>query len=522
VGELVAQTPAKMIITPEKAWASDIGQLITSVMATPQSPENDGRLKVSNKMMLWIYMASGRSSGCHQAHPWELYLNPDLHPAHNATGWLEHTLQSYLGTENPIFKDAIKAKLQLRKAFDAIRAALKRKDEQLDLPFTFENLVNAKEMYSSRAFTRSHLGSVDNAVAYADADVMIPLIDAFNHDSTLGGDVKWEWSGDPVSSVGLITPKECGVDVDRELGLASGGMGFRLVRPKEKGEQVFMSYGLKSNHELIFDFGFAVPDNRSDALVLSLSWSDNDEKLHRYKVKLLEKLHLTVHDASEVGEPVAGSCGVGRTTNGRSTTGTVPNKMSCSVGPIPVHGTDSGVHVGNFFYPNDTCGIPIQLFAAANIIARDSILGEKEEAARPMCTTKDADYLTGVLNLKLAALRKLEQVIANRDGDSRGSDPGESEIESEIEAEIESEIESEIDSGIDSDTEPLATKDFRKRSNLSPQQQVQQQKFKRQRTDQNARSTETPIQKACALYNAGQIRLVSESLSMISQLRLSM
>ncbi|KXZ50177.1 hypothetical protein GPECTOR_17g814 [Gonium pectorale] len=76
-----------------------------------------------------------------------------------------------------------------------------------------------------------------------------PLIDLFNHSSTVQSEVSYNYFGDSYSVV--------------------------ASRDFKKGEQVFISYGTQSNDSLMQYYGFAEPNNPADAYVMSdmLRWA---------------------------------------------------------------------------------------------------------------------------------------------------------------------------------------------------------------------------------------------------------
>lgn len=76
---------------------------------------------------------------------------------------------------------------------------------------------------------------------------------------------------------------------------SSKGVVFTTDRPYQPGEQVFISYGRKSNGELLLSYGFVPREgtNPSDSVELSLSLKKSD-KCYKEKLEALKKHGLSV------------------------------------------------------------------------------------------------------------------------------------------------------------------------------------------------------------------------------------
>ncbi|KAL1560945.1 [histone H3]-lysine(4) N-trimethyltransferase [Salvia divinorum] len=86
----------------------------------------------------------------------------------------------------------------------------------------------------------------------------------------------------------------CEVDSFLDYDRSSQGVVFTTDRAYQPGEQVFISYGKKSNGELLLSYGFVPREgtNPSDSVELSLSLSKSD-KCYREKVAALKKQGLS-------------------------------------------------------------------------------------------------------------------------------------------------------------------------------------------------------------------------------------
>ncbi|KAM3684515.1 hypothetical protein ACB094_11G052200 [Castanea mollissima] len=86
----------------------------------------------------------------------------------------------------------------------------------------------------------------------------------------------------------------CEVETFLDYDKSSKGVVFTTDRPYQPGEQVFISYGKKSNGELLLSYGFVPKEgtNPSDSVELSLSLKKSD-KCYKEKLEALRKYELS-------------------------------------------------------------------------------------------------------------------------------------------------------------------------------------------------------------------------------------
>lgn len=86
----------------------------------------------------------------------------------------------------------------------------------------------------------------------------------------------------------------CEVETFLDYDRSSKGVVFTTDRPYQPGEQVFISYGRKSNGELLLSYGFVPREgtNPSDSVELSLSLKKSD-KCYKEKLEALKKHGLS-------------------------------------------------------------------------------------------------------------------------------------------------------------------------------------------------------------------------------------
>lgn len=86
----------------------------------------------------------------------------------------------------------------------------------------------------------------------------------------------------------------CEVDTFLDYDKSSKGVVFTTDRPYQPGEQIFISYGKKSNGDLLLSYGFVPREgtNPSDSVELSLSLKKSD-KCYKEKLEALKKHGLS-------------------------------------------------------------------------------------------------------------------------------------------------------------------------------------------------------------------------------------
>lgn len=117
-----------------------------------------------------------------------------------------------------------------------------------------EYYLTAATYLSSRAFPSSLLSPTPTLV-HSDSTqpILIPGVDALNH--ARGQPVSW--------SVTIPDAKDEAVSRKSTISLI-------VHRPTAEGEELFNNYGPKPNSELILGYGFSMPNNPDDTIVLQI------------------------------------------------------------------------------------------------------------------------------------------------------------------------------------------------------------------------------------------------------------
>ncbi|KAG8721051.1 hypothetical protein FRC08_016171 [Ceratobasidium sp. 394] len=126
--------------------------------------------------------------------------------------------------------------------------------EKLASAFTWENYLAAATYLSSRAFPSTLLSSSPtNASPETSHPVLLPGIDSLNHRRAA-----------PVSWISTTSKDHDTLDLV-------------LHDPVPAGAECFNNYGPKPNSELMLGYGFALPHNPDDTILLSLASSNSTE-----------------------------------------------------------------------------------------------------------------------------------------------------------------------------------------------------------------------------------------------------
>ena len=131
---------------------------------------------------------------------------------------------------------------------------------------------------SSRAFPSSLLSSTPSLEANPSSyPVLIPGVDLFNHKRA--HPVSWHVSrAEPITKAFPIPkfPDEGSGNCYSDLCIS-----LEIETPTAEGEEVYNNYGPKPNSSLILAYGFALPDNPDDTILLKVGSNDDSGRSGR-------------------------------------------------------------------------------------------------------------------------------------------------------------------------------------------------------------------------------------------------
>uniref|UniRef100_A0A7S4Q1D6 SET domain-containing protein n=1 Tax=Alexandrium monilatum TaxID=311494 RepID=A0A7S4Q1D6_9DINO len=267
-GELVYEIPKALTLTPEKAADSPLGEAVSKAGA-------------SAALTMWIYLASSREDS---ANPWHPYLALLPEPQPDPTGWSEAFLQKELrGTG--LLAMVREAKRGVEEELNDVLPCL---PAELQRGLSLERVLWARGVFLSRCFpavlaedasVAIRPDALDGTAGVAmgqELGCLVPLLDMMNHRP--GHPSRWEASG------------------------SAGTIAIRAMAEIRPGDEVLSNYGDdRSNEELLFPHGFALPQNPHDTatgIVLCLEQEDADAADERRRALAAEGLPCALSGGS--------------------------------------------------------------------------------------------------------------------------------------------------------------------------------------------------------------------------------
>ncbi|KAG6832172.1 hypothetical protein H0H92_004903 [Tricholoma furcatifolium] len=140
-----------------------------------------------------------------------------------------------------------------RAEWEQCRASFSKAKPEWGRAFSWEFYLTASTYLSSRAFPSSLLSPNPSLVSSPDTKpVLLPGIDSLNHGRNQP--VSWVVSYPQSDATALDPPK----------------ISLVLHNPSTQGQELVNNYGAKPNSEFILGYGFALPQNPDDTIVLKI------------------------------------------------------------------------------------------------------------------------------------------------------------------------------------------------------------------------------------------------------------
>jgi len=128
--------------------------------------------------------------------------------------------------------------------------------------FTWERYLTASAYLSSRAFPSTLLSSTPSLRATSSSyPVLLPGIDSLNHARAHA--VSWVVSYPDINEHPTLLCDETPTRTEPYISLI-------IHSPASPGQELFNNYGAKANSELILGYGFSLPRNPDDTIVLKI------------------------------------------------------------------------------------------------------------------------------------------------------------------------------------------------------------------------------------------------------------
>ncbi|CAM8983373.1 unnamed protein product [Rhodiola kirilowii] len=246
-GEKLLFVPNTLFITSDSEWSCQEAEQVLRRYSVPDWP------------LLATYLISEAS--LMKSSRWSNYISALPRQPYSLLYWTRAELDRYLEASQ-IRERAIERITNVVGTYNDLRLRIFNKHPQL-FPEEIFNLETFKWSFGILFSRLVRLPSLNDKVA------LVPWADMLNH--------------------------SCEVQTFLDYDKSSQGVVFTTDRQYQPGEQVFISYGKKSNGDLLLSYGF-VPrtgTNPNDSVELSLSVSKSD-KCYSQKLEVLRKYGLSV------------------------------------------------------------------------------------------------------------------------------------------------------------------------------------------------------------------------------------
>ncbi|KAL0914844.1 hypothetical protein M5K25_015228 [Dendrobium thyrsiflorum] len=245
-GEKLLFVPPSLVITADSEWTNTEAGYVMRSNSVPDWP------------LLATYLISEAS--LRDSSRWSIYISALPRQPYSLLYWTRAELDMYL-VASQIRMRAIERVSDVTGVYTDLRARIFSKHPTV-FPEEVFNLETFKWSFGILFSRLVRLSAMDGKVA------LVPWADMLNHNSEV----------------------ETFLDYDK----SSRGIVFSTDRVYQSGEQVFISYGKKSNGELLLSYGFVPKEgtNPNDSVELSLSLEKND-KCYNEKVDALRKHGLS-------------------------------------------------------------------------------------------------------------------------------------------------------------------------------------------------------------------------------------
>ncbi|XP_057955305.1 ribulose-1,5 bisphosphate carboxylase/oxygenase large subunit N-methyltransferase, chloroplastic isoform X3 [Malania oleifera] len=225
----------------------------------PEAGEVLKQISVPDWPLLATYLISEAS--LMKSSRWSNYISALPQQPYSLLYWTRSELDRYLEASQ-IRERAIERITDVAGTYNDLRVRIFSKHPHL-FPEEVFNIETFKWSFGILFSRLVRLPSMDGRVA------LVPWADMLNH--------------------------SCEVETFLDYDKSSQGVVFTTDRPYQPGEQVFISYGKKSNGELLLSYGFVPREgtNPSDSVELALSIKKSD-KCYKEKMESLRKHGLSI------------------------------------------------------------------------------------------------------------------------------------------------------------------------------------------------------------------------------------
>ncbi|XP_052178800.1 ribulose-1,5 bisphosphate carboxylase/oxygenase large subunit N-methyltransferase, chloroplastic [Diospyros lotus] len=245
-GEKLLFVPPSLVITADSEWSFPEAANVLKQNGVPDWP------------LIATYLIS--ESSLMKSSRWSNYISALPRQPYSLLYWTRSELDKYLEASQ-IRERAIERINDVTGTYNDLRLRIFSKYPDL-FPEEVFNMETFRWSFGILFSRLVRLPSMDGRVA------LVPWADMLNH--------------------------SCEVETFLDYDKSSQGVFFTTDRPYQPGEQVFISYGKKSNGELLLSYGFVPREgtNPTDSVELSVSIKKSD-KCYKEKLEALRKYGLS-------------------------------------------------------------------------------------------------------------------------------------------------------------------------------------------------------------------------------------
>lgn len=173
-----------------------------------------------------------------------------------ALHFTEGELDQFRGSN--LYGAAVDREQSWKAEWEACRGAVAQVNEEWGKAFTWDAYLTTSTYLSSRAFPSTVLSSTPTLQSAPDSHpVLLPGIDSLNHARAT-----------PVSWV--VSTTSSPPDSSASSQISKESISIVLHRPTRSGGELVNNYGGKPNSELVLGYGFSLPSNPEDTIVLAI------------------------------------------------------------------------------------------------------------------------------------------------------------------------------------------------------------------------------------------------------------
>ncbi|OSD03733.1 SET domain-containing protein [Trametes coccinea BRFM310] len=246
----VVSIPFSLAITPALS-RSALGTLFANAGATvPELNELSERQLVCTYLCMHWIAESSNSQGALQHGP---YINtlPSPEKLRTPLHFTPAEVDAFRGSN--LYGATLDRRRDWEVEWEQCKTVVNAANPSWAAAFTWERYLTASTYLSSRAFPSTVLSESPTLVTTASSyPVLLPGIDALNH--ARGHSVSWVVSSPSASSPTSAEPS----------------ISLVIHAPTPRGAELLNNYGPKPNSELILGYGFSLPNNPDDTIVLKI------------------------------------------------------------------------------------------------------------------------------------------------------------------------------------------------------------------------------------------------------------